>query len=610
MKLIQNKFIYIGAIAMIAVGSFGYLAHAVGVYYGEDDPAPTDKLSLSPVSRTVTPYMQTAYSISLPADPSDLDFKCVRYYEQSTPSSLITGTYNGQDEYCAVRINPFNKPTISGGATIVSSGNTSVTVRAAQEGTYTLTVPAQVLSCMNTITNSCLSPVLRKEATLTATLVVKNVVPSTPETELVAETTFTVGNATSTNASSLSITTTQKDFALAPTASREQSTSTSIIVTPVNMKSWAVEDPEIAPNLVRYIHSTADNSLLNITLLKNELPAGTNSVTGDMTVSVRGVGNDNQNRSASAIVHVTLQKSTTPPGTPLACSLSASPSSGVAPLTTTLNITADGGKTPYAKYEFDWTGDGTYDYSASNPVSPKYTAPGIYTVRGRVTDAAGAQATCQQTLKVTSTVTPPGKSSFELTITNPSNKLNMISKTPGSAVFSVGVRRLNGFTAGIRLSVSGLPADMGAKFSVPNNILTNQTGATLTISAPAGKSGTFPFTVSGVGIGTGVSNSDQGTVLVGSITTISDCGCKLAAQRVPFSKDVYVRWNCTGERPQGLFVMGQEGGRSWLLNDGAIAWPTNGSAPALDKSVGTTKGPQGGAVTYGVYCSSDTRDLQ
>jgi hypothetical protein len=93
----------------------------------------------------------------------------------------------------------------------------------------------------------------------------------------------------------------------------------------------------------------------------------------------------------------------TPPNLNPTCSLVASPDSGTAPLAVTLD--GSGSSDPdgtITKYEWDWTDDGTYDYSESpgdEIATHDYTA-GNYTARLRVTDNGGATSTCTDTISV------------------------------------------------------------------------------------------------------------------------------------------------------------------------------------------------------------------
>jgi PKD repeat protein len=87
---------------------------------------------------------------------------------------------------------------------------------------------------------------------------------------------------------------------------------------------------------------------------------------------------------------------TTPP--PLSATISASPTSGVAPLTVNFSGSASGGTSPYT-YSWDF-GDGTPTSSEHYP-SHTYATPGNYTATLTVHDAASATATATKAITVT-----------------------------------------------------------------------------------------------------------------------------------------------------------------------------------------------------------------
>jgi len=85
------------------------------------------------------------------------------------------------------------------------------------------------------------------------------------------------------------------------------------------------------------------------------------------------------------------------------CSLVANPSSGDMPLTVSLD--GSGSSDPdgsIVKYEWDWTDDGTYDYSESpgDGVATHTYDIGDYTARLRVIDDDGAASTCTASISV------------------------------------------------------------------------------------------------------------------------------------------------------------------------------------------------------------------
>ncbi len=102
---------------------------------------------------------------------------------------------------------------------------------------------------------------------------------------------------------------------------------------------------------------------------------------------------DNFGQTATAVATATAVR-VGPAGSPTArITNPAAPVSGNAPLVRAFNGTgtASAGRT-IALYEWDFDGDGTYDFSSpTNPsTSVTYNSPGVFTARFRVTDSTGA----------------------------------------------------------------------------------------------------------------------------------------------------------------------------------------------------------------------------
>jgi subtilisin family serine protease len=89
---------------------------------------------------------------------------------------------------------------------------------------------------------------------------------------------------------------------------------------------------------------------------------------------------------------------------------------------------------------------------------------------------------------------PPATPDFSLSI-SPSNAT--IIDPPGSATYTVNINRTGGFSAGVSLSISGLPAGVTGSFS-PNPATANSSTLTVNASASA-PTGVFTFTVTGTG---------------------------------------------------------------------------------------------------------------
>jgi PKD repeat protein len=81
------------------------------------------------------------------------------------------------------------------------------------------------------------------------------------------------------------------------------------------------------------------------------------------------------------------------PAFPVLASLSATPSSGPAPLSVTFSAGASSGGVAPLRYDYDFNGDGVVDSANTGPVVQRvFNAPGSYSVRLTVTDAVGTTA--------------------------------------------------------------------------------------------------------------------------------------------------------------------------------------------------------------------------
>lgn len=109
----------------------------------------------------------------------------------------------------------------------------------------------------------------------------------------------------------------------------------------------------------------------------------------------------------------------------------ASPNSGAQPLDVTLTAeVADDGGYDIVKYEWDFDGSGTYDYSLSDntPFTYKYTASGTHNIKLRVTNSAGGVGVTTATINVTKIGSSPDA------ITNPAIPIQPL--IPSNWVFS------------------------------------------------------------------------------------------------------------------------------------------------------------------------------
>ena len=89
-------------------------------------------------------------------------------------------------------------------------------------------------------------------------------------------------------------------------------------------------------------------------------------------------------------------------GAPPVATASVSPSNGATPLTVNFLGSAIPGTAPITTYEWDFEGDGIFDYNSttSGNTSHVYSIPGTYSAVFRVTDAAGLRATTRLTATI------------------------------------------------------------------------------------------------------------------------------------------------------------------------------------------------------------------
>ncbi len=152
----------------------------------------------------------------------------------------------------------------------------------------------------------------------------------------------------------------------------------------------------------------------------------------------------------SAAVHEIKYTGANNPPTAIA---TASPTSGVAPLTVAFDGSGSSDPDPgdTISYSWDLNGDGTYGDSTAAKPSYTYSSVGTYTVRLKVTDNHGAATI---SAPITITVTSAGQSTFGTT-------------TPGASTdtASVGLKEVSKYTApqpGTVLKLTGYVSGLGA----------------------------------------------------------------------------------------------------------------------------------------------------
>jgi PKD repeat protein len=122
------------------------------------------------------------------------------------------------------------------------------------------------------------------------------------------------------------------------------------------------------------------------------------------------VTND-KNQTATAAVQINVT------GAPPIASAAVTPSNGAVPLNVTLTGTATRGTAPIAKYEWDFQGDGIYDFSSTSTGNTtfRYATAGTYNAAFRVTDTAGLQSIARATATAIR-VGPPGSPTANITV--------------------------------------------------------------------------------------------------------------------------------------------------------------------------------------------------
>lgn len=105
-------------------------------------------------------------------------------------------------------------------------------------------------------------------------------------------------------------------------------------------------------------------------------------------------------------------------GSPPSAAASVNPSNGSIPLAVTFSGTGTAGSNPINRYEWDFQGDGVFDYTSATTGNTTftYTTPGTFNALFRVTDTAGLTATAAAT---TTAVRPGPAGSPTATITAP-----------------------------------------------------------------------------------------------------------------------------------------------------------------------------------------------
>lgn len=131
------------------------------------------------------------------------------------------------------------------------------------------------------------------------------------------------------------------------------------------------------------------------------------------------IRNDKQ-QTTSATIEIVVS------GTPPTATASVNPSNGAIPLAVTFTGTGTPGSNPISKYEWDFQGDGVFDFTSATTGSTtfNYATAGVFNAVFRVTDTAGLTATAAAT---TTAIRPGPPGSPTATITAPNTPQTRIA---------------------------------------------------------------------------------------------------------------------------------------------------------------------------------------
>ncbi len=197
--------------------------------------------------------------------------------------------------------------------------------------------------------------------------------------------------------------------------------------------------------------------------------------------------------AAEARAIITVNAST------LTCSLSATPSSGTAPLND-VDLAADvsGTATGNITYKFDCTNDGTWNHTPTAMATDPYTIADLCDYPDSGTYTAKLEATRQGVTCSATTIITVNAAPFDFSLSlSPSSG----STSPcGSVSTTVNVGLISGNSQSVSLSAAGIPNEATANFSSLS--CSPNCNSTLTIvTSPATPVGTYSIIITGTGGG-------------------------------------------------------------------------------------------------------------
>jgi hypothetical protein len=305
-------------------------------------------------------------------------------------------------------------------------------------------------------------------------------------------------------------------------------------------------------------------------------------------------------KTASVNINVSVQN----PAQALSCSLTASPDSGIAPLTSAFSLGASGGTGSYSNYSIDF---GDSASASASSASHTYSSEGTYTATGSVSDGTNS-ATC------TTVVDAQPEPDYSISLSPSSDQF---VKPGASLSYTLSVSRTKSFNGPVWVKVSGLAAGLKSPYSPelsgsasPAIIPASGDSSQITISADQlAFTGRYSFTVE-TGNDTIGKYHDVSAVFYvyteskdpTQITKTGPCGCKIAAKRVSPTVVQY-RWDCASAAASKNIFLYTKQGASYRILQGSVVATSN---PGLKTD---SLPASGGSAQYGIACYADGKDV-
>jgi len=174
-------------------------------------------------------------------------------------------------------------------------------------------------------------------------------------------------------------------------------------------------------NVYVFFYNASDHSQIDGMLVSANTTVSTtkwSNLSYNTTYSWYVVANDSELETTSATWHFTTAPANETPNNPPTCSLSATPSSGTAPLTLNFSMSASDSDGSITAWQLDVDNDGSTEYSGtgSPPTTQQhiYVSSGTYTAKLTVTDNNNDTGYATATITVTNASTGGGWLNWKL----------------------------------------------------------------------------------------------------------------------------------------------------------------------------------------------------